>query len=388
MIIENYTKILTNEIILIIECCKISPDFILIEEKISQIKNWDNFISLSYSHGVFPLVYKILKKYDEKIPLDKLSFMKQTYMDIVKQNMLMTSELIKISKLLEENDIKSIAFKGPVLSMLAYGDVISRQYVDLDVLVDENELLNAIEILKKNEYVLEDDFKLELLKNNRSIFHDVTLRKNALVNIELHWRLFSDEYMTGIADLNMEKNINFFEYQNNKLKVFDNEIQILYLSTHGAKHNWERIEWLVDIVRFVENNVIDWKRLIDFIQITKTEKILFSTFYLCKNILDLSLPKEIEEKIQKVNVIKFSKRFEMFFYTNFDYTLHHDIETKKISKIQFDILHGYKNKLLFILALIKPTELDYQMVKLPKYMSFLYYLIRPINLFIRKIKNH
>ena len=273
------------------------------------------------------MVYKILKKYDEKIPLDKLSFMKQTYMDIVKQNMLMTSELIKISKLLEENDIKSIAFKGPTLSQMAYGDVVSRQYVDLDVLVDENQLLNAIEILKKNEYVLENDFKLELLKNNRSIFHDVTLRKNALVNIELHWRLFSDEYMTGIADLNMEKNINFFEYQNNKLKVFDNEIQILYLSTHGAKHNWERVEWLVDIVRFVENNVIDWKRLIDFIQITKTEKILFSTFYLCKNILDLSLPKEIEEKIQKVNVIKFSKRFEMFFYTNFDYTLHHDIET-------------------------------------------------------------
>jgi hypothetical protein len=377
---------LTNEIILLIECCKISPDFILIEEKISQIKNWDNFISLSYTHGVFPLVYKILKKYDEKIPLDKLSFMKQTYMDVVKTNMLMTSELIKISKLLEENGIKSIAFKGPTLSQMAYGDVVSRQYVDLDVLVDENELLNAIKILKKNDYVLEDDFKLELLKNNRNIFHDVTLRKNALVNIELHWRLFSDEYMTGIADLNIEENIKIFEYQNNKLKVFENEIQILYLSIHGAKHNWERIEWLVDIVRFIENNAIDWKQLLHFIERTKTEKILFSTFYLCKTILDLSLPKEIEEKVQKTNILNFSQRFEIFFYKNFDYILYHDKEAKKISKIQFDILYGYKNKLLFIFALIKPTELDYQTVKLPKYLSFLYYLIRPFNLITRKSK--
>jgi hypothetical protein len=377
---------LTNEIILLIECCKISPDFILIEEKISQIKNWDNLITLSYSHGVFPLVYKILKKYDEKIPLDKLSFMKQTYMDVVKTNMLMTSELIKISKLLEENGIKSIAFKGPTLSQMAYGDVVSRQYVDLDVLVDENELLNAIKILKKNDYVLEDDFKLELLKNNRNIFHDVTLRKNALVNIELHWRLFSDEYMTGIADLNIEENIKIFEYQNNKLKVFENEIQILYLSIHGAKHNWERIEWLVDIVRFIENNAIDWKQLLHFIERTKTEKILFSTFYLCKTILDLSLPKEIEEKVQKTNILNFSQRFEIFFYKNFDYILYHDKEAKKISKIQFDILYGYKNKLLFIFALIKPTELDYQTVKLPKYLSFLYYLIRPFNLITRKSK--
>jgi hypothetical protein len=287
---------------------------------------------------------------------------------------------------LEENGIKSIAFKGPTLSQMAYGDVVSRQYVDLDVLVDENELLNAIKILKKNDYVLEDDFKLELLKNNRNIFHDVTLRKNALVNIELHWRLFSDEYMTGIADLNIEENIKIFEYQNNKLKVFENEIQILYLSIHGAKHNWERIEWLVDIVRFIENNAIDWKQLLHFIERTKTEKILFSTFYLCKTILDLSLPKEIEEKVQKTNILNFSQRFEIFFYKNFDYILYHDKEAKKISKIQFDILYGYKNKLLFIFALIKPTELDYQTVKLPKYLSFLYYLIRPFNLITRKSK--
>jgi hypothetical protein len=39
-------------------------------------------------------------------------------MDIVKQNMLMTSELMKVVKILEENNIESISFKGPVLSYL------------------------------------------------------------------------------------------------------------------------------------------------------------------------------------------------------------------------------------------------------------------------------
>lgn len=377
---------MTNEIILIIECCRLSQDSKLIEEKISLIKNWDDFISLSYSHGVYPLVYQVLKKHEDKIPLNTFVFMKQTYMNLVKTNMLMTSELIKVSKLLEENGIKAIAFKGPVLSAMAYGDVISRQYVDLDILVDDDRLLDAIEILKNNEYSLEDDFKLDLLKKNRSIFHDVTLRKNNIVNIELHWQLFSDEYMTGISDLNIKENLRPFEYQNQTLNVFDNEIQILYLSIHGAKHNWERIEWLVDIVRFIENNTMNWKRLLDFIEKTKTEKILFSTFYLCKTILDLSLPKEIEEKIEKSNILKFSKKFEIFFYKNFNYMLEHDVESKNISKIQFDILYGYKNKLLFIIALFEPTELDYQSVKLPKYLNFLYYLIRPINLLIKKTK--
>ena len=35
--------------------------------------------------------------------------MKQHYMDIVKQNMLMTSELMKVVKILEENNIESIS---------------------------------------------------------------------------------------------------------------------------------------------------------------------------------------------------------------------------------------------------------------------------------------
>jgi hypothetical protein len=358
----------------------------LIEKQIDRIKDWNSFISLAYSHGIFPLIYKTLKNYDQKIPSEILNSMKYKYMNIVKQNMLMTNELINVTKLLKENGIESIAFKGPVLSHLAYGDVVSRQYVDLDILVDKSQLLTAIKILNKFDYVLEDNFKLNLFKNNRVIFHDITLRKNTLLNIELHWQLFSDEYMTGINELNIKENTKILEYQNNKLKVFDNEIQILYLSIHGAKHNWERIEWLVDIVRFIENNTMNWKRLLDLIQKTKTEKILFSTFYLCKTILDLSLPKEIEEKIEKSNILKFSKRFEIFFYKNFNYMLEHDVESKKISKIQFDILHGYKNKLLFILALLKPTELDYQSVNLPKYISFLYYLIRPINLCVKSIK--
>jgi hypothetical protein len=83
---------------------------------------------LAYSHGIFPLVYRSLKEFQQLIPDDIFIRMKQYYMDIVKQNMLMTSELIKVLKILEENNIEAISFKGPVLSQLAYGDVVSRLF--------------------------------------------------------------------------------------------------------------------------------------------------------------------------------------------------------------------------------------------------------------------
>ena len=116
----------------------------------NKIENWEGFVSLAYSHGIFPLVYRTLKEYAHLIPEYIFAHMKQNYMDIVKQNMLMTSELIKVIKILEENGIEAISFKGPVLSQMAYGDVVSRQYCDLDILVKEKDLNKSFDILVEN----------------------------------------------------------------------------------------------------------------------------------------------------------------------------------------------------------------------------------------------
>lgn len=97
-------------------------------------------------------------------------------MDIVKQNMLMTSELMKVVKILEENNIESISFKGPVLSQLAYGDVVSRQYCDLDILVDENNIDKVCNLLKEKNYQF-DELLFKKIFENKSIFHDITIYK-------------------------------------------------------------------------------------------------------------------------------------------------------------------------------------------------------------------
>ena len=303
-------------------------------------------------------------------------------MDIVKQNMLMTSELIKVMKLLEKNKIEAISFKGPVLSQMVYGDITLRQYVDLDILVHEKDLGRAAFLLEEIDYTF-DKILLTKILENKSIFHDISLSKNGFVTVELHWRFFSNEFNTGLEDIDLKDGLYEITISKQKLKTFKNEILILYLCIHGAKHNWERIEWLIDISRYIKNYEIDWAFLLNISNNTKTTKILFSTLYLCSSILNLELPIDISEKIKEEKIQKLSKDFESLFLKRFKDSLTKKVDTKNISKIQFDLLEGYRAKSLFLLSLLKPSEIEYQTITLSKNLKFLYYVIRPFNIIKR-----
>lgn len=366
---------------LIIECCKDNRDTQVLEELITHIQNWNELISLSFSHGVFPIVYKVLKEYETLIPPEIFSKMKIQNLNLAKQNMLMTSELIKLIKLLEENNIQAISFKGPVLSQMAYGDVISRQYVDLDILVHEKDLEKAFLLFESLNYETNKNLKNKILEN-QSIFHDITFYKNN-ISFEIHWKLFSNEYKTKFDDKYIWKDFNNTIIQNHKLNSFKNELLILYLSIHGAKHNWERIEWLLDIKKYCSNHNIDWKYLLKLSKETKSEKILFSTLYLCHLFLQMQLPKNVFEKIQEPKYLSLSQEFEKLFLNRFENSLSKKIDTKQISRVQYKLLEGFKPKALFILSLLNPTEQEFKTISLPKSLGFLYYIIRPFNIIAR-----
>jgi hypothetical protein len=385
-IIKEFNSILTPEIKLIIECCKLSQDSDFIESNIALIKDWDDFLSLAHSHGIFPLVYKTLKNYTQ-IPIEIQNTMKRINMNIVKQNMLMTSELLKVTKLLEENGIEAISFKGPVLSQMAYGDVVSRQYCDLDLLVDKSNFLQIVELLKSKSYSFIDEYILDKIQEKRNIFHDLTMISDSGVNIELHWRLFSDEYMIDFDEIMLLKDLHSIKIQAQNIKTFSNEINLIYLCIHGAKHNWERIEWLVDIMKFIKYETINRDILFNYINKTKTQKIVYSTFNLCSSILDMELENSFKNKVFTKEIIELSKSFEKIFYDDFDSSISGKEPSKKVTKVQFDLLHGIKAKFLFLSSLFRPTEVDYNSIKLSKKLNIFYYFIRIYNITIKKIRN-
>ena len=310
--------------------------------------------------------------------------MKMHNMDIAKRNMLMTSELIKVMKLLEENDIEAISFKGPLLSQMAYGDITLRQYVDLDILVGEEDLEKAFELLENTSYkkVHElQEYQTEKLKN---IVHDASFihtKNNVLV--ECHWVLSSGEFYIDINQWNDLAKPTYHKLQNTKIATLSNEKLLVYLCIHGYKHMWERLEWLVDIVKLNESNSINWKEVLELSNNVNAERVVLSSLYLCHKILGMHLTKDTSTLLEQNKKLKIITE-KMLGNLKKSYALPEAKQhSKQISSIQFYMLKTTKSRFAYLKTLVSPTENDYKIIKLPKYLSFLYFFIRPFNVLIK-----
>lgn len=376
LIIKKFNSELAPEIRVIIECCKLSQNIDFIKDNIVFIKDWDNFISLAYCHGIFPLVYKTLKKYS-LIPNHIENCMKFNNMDIIKQNMLMSSELLNVSKLLEENQIKAISFKGPVLSQLAYGDVISRQYCDLDILVDKKDLLNSVDIFLKNGY--KNTLPLEILSNEicLNIIKDFSLfnsEKN--ISVEIHWKLFEKKYDLFLKKIN-QTSFQQINLNNQIINTMNNEILLVYLCLHGTKHLWERIEWICDIDRLIRNNKIDFDVIEDFF----FNKSFILGIYLSKILFDTPIEMKYSKYIDNKVIVNLGN--EILYFLSKDFIFEElSSKNKKILLYHYKLNDGLIDKFRYIFKnIFSISAEDCQKFYPKKPKKYLYLLFRFYRLF-------
>lgn len=296
---------MTPGIQFLINCCKTNPTASAIEQirvYITQLKNkqLSEVITLAHAHGIFPLVYHAIQTHATDFISDKThAELKQYNMTIVMQNMRMTAELIHIMRLLEENGIEALAFKGPTLSQLAYGDITKRQYCDLDILVNENNILSAGNCLSQNGF--DPVFPLKILQNKTclSVTNDLGFyNKSNNLLIELHWKLFREKIARHLKFEQFYNDKQSIELNNNSISTLSSETLLVYLCLHGSKHAWERIEWICDIdklIRSVEN--FDWKTALLIAEQMDTKTTFYLGLKLGQSLFQTPLPEDIKKHI-------------------------------------------------------------------------------------------
>ncbi len=379
----NIKASLSPELRFLIACCQADPS----DDDIAFIQNSSSILHLAVSHGILPLVYKTIKSLNDQnlLPNDQytntlLTDAKHLYMSIVQKNMLMTSELLKIMKLLEENGIEALAFKGPALAQMAYGDITLRQYSDLDILVDEKDAYQAGKLMSENGHAAMLPLKI---LNNRTCLHaakDFSLMSKSGVLTELHWRLFEKKYAISVISCAGKKKCLSVTINGKAVRTLQNELLLVYLCLHGAKHAFERIEWICDIDRLIRNTEVHWDAAIAVAEQSHSKRSFYLGLSLAQSLFHTPLPQSVQSHISSDTVLQlqsmtleqmsekkegrsdFEKNRETFFYQS-------QLFDKKSDMLRF-----------YLSTFFNISTTDCQTFTLPENLKFLYIVLRPIRL--------
>ncbi|WP_345985237.1 nucleotidyltransferase family protein [Sulfurimonas sp. HSL-1656] len=385
---SSSVPLLSPDLQFLIACCQTEPsqedlDFILsFQHKAGSVL--PPLLELAGAHGVIPLVYKALKKLADDGLLDSkhivLTTCKDAYLQIARRNMLMTAELSRIMKMLEENGIKALAFKGPTLAQLAYGDITLRQFGDLDILVNETQIVPAGTVL--SEYGYQAEYSIKILENAtcRGVINDLGFRHTSVnVFLELHWRLFREKIGQHLDFEQISKHTHSAVISGISIATLSPEMLLVYLCLHGSKHAWERLEWLCDIDRLIRMQPIDWEITRTIAEAMDTSTTLYLGLNLCHELFNTPLTESFLTMTHQNRIAELTEQTYKLL----------DSLCKKEGYSKYNTIHLYQMALLntrtkklqhLLATYFSISRNDCQQYPLPSALKFLYIFIKPVRI--------
>jgi hypothetical protein len=264
--------------------------------------DWQYLMQLAYQQGVMPLLFRSLDKVcRELVPDPVFQQLRQLLVANTHQSLLLTRELVKVFTLFDKHAIAAVPYKGPVLAAAVYGDVSLRQYGDIDIVVQQEDILPAQKLLLDQGYVPKDAMTeaetAAFLQSKHE--HNLTfLRTDGNVMLELHWRI-TPRFTSLIEPKHFWQNLEPATLAGAKFLNLSLEDWLPILCVHGSRHRWERLTWLCDIAEIMRLRPdLDWDAVIARSQVLVCRRMLYLGILLAHDLLDAPLPDRILRKMQ------------------------------------------------------------------------------------------
>lgn len=286
--LEKSGKIKEAELLFLLS--RVDPGMLAFEKAQALIPelNWDAFTSLAVKHGVAALVYKNLLKLKD-IPQNILARFQGIYNNCLRSNILMVSEIDRLTAALSQKNIEIIPLKGPLASEKIFGDVGLYPSSDIDILVHGEDISRVREFLESEGYQLHDkDFDKYREFFLKELYH-ISL-SNGKFTIEPHWNLFM-RYFTTPPGFWWEESI-IVSSNGKEYRFLSPEKNILYASFRFFYKGFTPLRFLVFLAGMIHHykNEINWVKLFDYARRYSFESVLRVSMKLTHDLLNASLP--------------------------------------------------------------------------------------------------
>lgn len=385
----NLTK-LPKELSLILALIKEDDEQLsqLNREELRKDINWDLFIELALHHRLYPVLYLKLKKLNDFfVPTYVIQTLGNQFKRNTFQMLHMSAEMEHVSKLFSEREIRLLFLKGPVLAQALYRDISHRTSSDLDFLIPIEKLTKSEELLVGMGYE-KDDYIETILSDWRWRHHHVTyFHPKKGIKLEIHWRLHPGPGKEqSFEELWKRKSIS--SLTSSPVYLLGNEDLFLFLISHGARHGWSRLRWLMDIHQILEKD-LDREKLYQLLKRYHVTHLGGQAVILTSQLFNTKVTEEMKVFFIEKRPRKLAQ--EAVFYLERMVNLHTEPVPKDISnyhKQHLFSLMSIQQKILFVLSFLYPYPEDAKTLPLPKPLHFLYFPLRPLLWAWRRTRKH
>ncbi len=310
---------MTRERELLLAACRPTPDAESTErlrELVSGALDWGLLSRAAIGHGVAALVFHRLTQ-RELLPAGdgRLSALRSRFFANSANSVALARELEDLLACFDAAGIAAVPYKGPAVATTLYGNLLLREFTDLDVLIREDDAINARHALMANGYEPERVLTRQQEAAARRTTGEYRFRFDrslpaGRVALELHWRIpgtlkFDDD---AIWDRLQETQL-----LNRTCRQFAPEDLLLILSVHGLQHAWNTLKWIVDIAHLLDAPPavnINWPLAIAEARRVGGLRVLLVGCALARSLLGAPLPPDVVERTESDSIV--SSRAKLF----------------------------------------------------------------------------
>lgn len=357
--------------------------------------DWDYFDKLVSQHRIQPLLIRGLRTFGSECPPELAKYRPQQGR-FVKQSMERIQALAAINAAFSDAGIHMISMKGPMLAMELYGDPSLRTSRDLDLMVAQEDLDRAGEILVSMGYELEfHNYSGTPLR--LKFYSMVDQEKHRVYNkgdicIELHWK---SDYQREQSFADLWERREERQLMGRPVALMGRDDRHVALIIHAAEHGFMRLRWLLDLYELQKKPDFSWERFYGLMEAQGLGSVLLETLLVMHR---LDLPGLTDVRCKDFSLTRSDAGVSLeandsdraVKLCNGVYPLllrqmkHTDPQWQAYDRLLPGNIFS-RSALQWLLAALGPTKQEYDLIDLPDWLFWLYFIIRPINWVRRKL---
>ncbi len=373
-------------------CCARTRTRPEIAEKIRALAatglNWDALLSEAEGNAVVPLLHRQLNAIAADVaPAEQMHRVSEASRANTLRCLSLTAALVQILRLFHSEGIVALPYKGPVLAAQAYGDVLLRQFDDVDIIVRGRDMAKAHGVMLRLGYsakfpgLMSPDLDSSLVPGEYKYYSET---RAAIVELhtERTLRHFPvapdlDEFSSRGVTVNLG---------GHDVRTFSPEDALLAICVHGSKDFWARLSWIADVSELIQSPGIDWKAISARAAALYVQRMLHVGLILAARVLDATLPEEIAVRVKEDRHAEaIAMELERSLLGSGAPTMGALERFRLRRRLVPAFFSGWRYALRLAMA---PAEEDWLTLRLPRPLAPLYILLRPLRLIRKYGRSH